>query len=189
MKTIFKVYFRTVLHFRWWFLLVMFAICSATALGIYVPVFYKNIANGFAQPYSPETFQMMLDNFWMVALFYAGIWFSWRLLETGIIPVDAGGMRLLDKQCFAVLKQQKFNFFENSFSGSLIKQASRFSRSYEAIIGYGLVYLPVRAKCAGYHYRLHIVLSALPGVCFLLFDLGGDFYQLEHRLLGLEVKV
>lgn len=134
MKTIFKEYLRTALHFRGYFLLVILGICSATTLGIYVPVFYKNIANGFAQPYSPETFQMMLDNFWMVVLFYAGIWLSWRVLEIGIIPVDAGGMRLLDKRCFAILKQQKFNFFENSFSGSLIKQASRFSRAYEVIM-------------------------------------------------------
>ena len=134
MKTIFKEYLRTTLHFRWWFLLVMFGVCCATILGIYVPVFYKNIANGFAQPYSPETFQMMLDNFWMVVLFYAGIWISWRILEVGIVPVDAGGVRLLEKRCFSVLKQQKFNFFENSFSGSLIKQASRFSRAYEVIM-------------------------------------------------------
>ncbi len=134
MKTIFKEYIRTTLHFRWWFLLVMIGVCCATVLSIYVPVFYKNIANGFAQPYSAETFQMMLDNFWMVVLFYAGIWVSWRVLEIGIVPVDAGGVRLLDKRCFAVLKQQKFNFFENNFSGSLIKQASRFSRAYEVIM-------------------------------------------------------
>ena len=134
MKTIFKEYLRATLHFRWWFLLVMIGVCSATILGIYVPVFYKSIANGFAQPYSTETLQMMLDNFWMVVLFYAGIWISWRILEIGIVPVDAGGVRLLEKRCFAVLKQQKFNFFENNFSGSLIKQASRFSRAYEVIM-------------------------------------------------------
>lgn len=134
MKTIFKEYLRTTWHHRWWFLLVMIGVCTATVLSIYVPVFYKNIANGFAQPYSAETFQMMLDNFWMVVLFYAGIWLSWRVLEVGVIPVDAGGVCLLEKRCFAVLKQQQFNFFENNFSGSLIKQASRFARAYEVII-------------------------------------------------------
>ncbi|MCF6191124.1 MAG: ABC transporter ATP-binding protein/permease [Cocleimonas sp.] len=138
MKTIFKEYIRTTWHHRWWFLLVMIGVCCATVLSIYVPVFYKNIANGFAQPFSAETANMMLDNFWMVVLFYAGIWTSWRILEIGIIPVDAGGVRLLEKRCFAVLKRQKFNFFENNFSGSLIKQASRFSRAYEVIMDWFL---------------------------------------------------
>jgi len=118
MKTIFKEYLRTTWHHRWWFLLVMVGVTTATSLGIYVPVFYKNIANGFAQPFSAETATMMLDNFWMIVMFYAGIWLSWRVLEVGIIPVDDGGVTLLNKRCFSVLKRQKYNFFENNFSGS-----------------------------------------------------------------------
>ena len=138
MKTIFIEYARVTWLYRWWFLLVMLGVISATALGIYVPVFYKNIANGFTQPFSAETMQMMLDNFWMIVLFYAGIWLSWRVLEVGIIPVDAGGVRHLEKQSFDILIQQKFDFFENNFSGSLIKQASRFSRAYEVIMDWFL---------------------------------------------------
>lgn len=134
MKTIFKEYIRVTWEKRWGFLLVMIGVTTATILGIYVPIFYKNIANGFAQPYSPETLAMMMHNFWMVLLFYAGIWISWRVLEVGIVPVDDGGVCLLNKRCFTVLKQQKYDFFENSFSGSLIKQASRFSRAYETIM-------------------------------------------------------
>ena len=134
MKTIFKEYLRTTWHHRWWFLLVMVGVTTATSLAIYVPIFYKNIANGFAQPFNPETAKMMLDNFWMIMLFYAGIWLSWRVLEVGIIPVDDGGVTLLNKRCFSVLKRQKYNFFENNFSGSLIKQSSRFSRAYEVIM-------------------------------------------------------
>ena len=134
MKTIFKEYARVTWEKRWGFLLIMIGITSATILSIYVPVFYKNIANGFAQSFNPETLEMMMHNFWMILLFYAGIWVSWRVLEVGIIPIDDGGVCLLNKRCFAVLKQQKYDFFENSFSGSLIKQASRFSRAYETIM-------------------------------------------------------
>jgi ATP-binding cassette subfamily B protein len=138
MRTIFTEYIRVTWLHRWWFLLVMLGVITATTLGIYVPVFYKNIANGFAQTYSPDTAQMMLDNFWMIVLFYAGIWLSWRLLEIGIIPIDAGGVRHLEKQSFDILIQQKYDFFENNFSGSLIKQASRFSRAYEVIMDWFL---------------------------------------------------
>ena len=134
MKIIFKEYARVTWEKRWGFLLVMIGVTTATILGIYVPVFYKNIANGFAQPFTPETLEMMMHNFWMILLFYAGIWISWRVLEVGIVPVDDGGVCLLNKRCFAILKQQKYDFFENSFSGSLIKQASRFSRAYETIM-------------------------------------------------------
>ncbi len=133
-KTIFKEYINVTKYHGWWFLLVMLGVTSATVLGIYVPVFYKNIANAFAQPYSEAVLQTMLDNFWMVVLFYAGIWISWRIVEVGFIPVEAGGIKLLNKRCFAVLKTQKFDFFENNFSGSLIKQANRFTRAFEVIM-------------------------------------------------------
>lgn len=138
MKTIFKEYFRITMQKRWAFLLCITAIISATCFAVYVPVFYKNIANGFASGVTPENTKIILDNFWMVVWFYVGIWISWRMLEIGIIPLDGGGVNLLEKRCFTVLKQQKFDFFENNFSGSLIKQASRFSRSYESIMDWFL---------------------------------------------------
>lgn len=138
MKTIFKVYAEIAWQKRWGFLLSVLGVVIATSLGMYVPVFYKNIANGFAAGFSPETSKIILDNFWMIVTFYAGIWLSWRVLEIGIIPLDGGGVNLLEKRCFEVLKQQKFDFFENNFSGSLIKKASRFSRAFEIIMDWFL---------------------------------------------------
>jgi ATP-binding cassette subfamily B protein len=60
------------------------------------------------------------------------------LLEISIVPLDGGGVNLLEKRCFEVLKKQKSIFFENNFSGSLIKQANRFSRSFEIIMDWFL---------------------------------------------------
>ncbi len=138
MDIIFREYLRVAWQHKFYFFLVLFGLICATSLNIYSPVFYKNIANGFAQPFSDNTLQMMLDNFWMIVLFYTGIWVSWRILEFGIIPLDAGGIKILEKRCFAVLQKQKFDFFENQFSGSLIKQAGRFARAYEVIIDWFL---------------------------------------------------
>ena len=77
----------------------------------------------------------------LIAMLYGGVWLSWRVLEIGIIPLDGGGVNLLEKRCFDVLKKQKYTFFEDNFSGSLIKQASRFSRSFEIIMDWGLFQL------------------------------------------------
>ena len=74
----------------------------------------------------------------MIGFIYAGVWVSWRLLEIAIVPLDGGGVNLLEKRCFDVLKKQKYAFFENRFSGSLIKQANRFSRSFEIIMDWFL---------------------------------------------------
>ncbi len=134
MDIIFKEYGRVVWQRKGAFLLCLIGITCGTVLDFNVPLLYKNIANGLAEPYSAETLDTLLRNLSWVAAFYAGIWLSWRVLEIGIVPVEGGGINLLEKRCFDVLKRQKYIFFENSFSGSLIKQANRFSRSFETIM-------------------------------------------------------
>ena len=141
MHIIFKEYSRVVWQKKWYFLLCLLGLTSATALDFYIPVLYQNIANGLAENYSDATLAMLLDNLMLIAMLYAGIWLSWRVLEIGIVPLDGGGVNLLEKRCFDVLKKQKYTFFEDNFSGSLIKKASRFSRSFEIIMDWCLFQL------------------------------------------------
>lgn len=138
MDIILREYSRVVWQKKWFFLTCLLALSSATFLDIYIPVFYKNIANAFVQPFSQQTLSLLMNNLTLIAMCYAGIWLSWRCLEIGIIPLEGGGINYLEKRCFHVLQRQKYNFFENSFSGSLIKQANRFSRSFEIIMDWFL---------------------------------------------------
>ena len=138
MNIIFREFRRVVWQKKWYFLLALVALASATGLDLLAPTYYKNIANGLAAPYSETTLTTLLDNLKQLSLVYAGIWVSWRFLELAIVPLDGGGVNILEKRCFDVLKTQKTTFFENNFSGSLIKQANRFSRSFEIIMDWFL---------------------------------------------------
>ena len=154
MNIIFKEYSRVVWQRKWFFLLALFALASAVTLDLSAPIYYKNIANGLAQPYSDATLALLLDNLKRVGMIYAGIWLSWRLLEIAIIPLDGGGVNLLEKRCFEVLKKQKYVFFENSFSGSLIKQANRFSRSFEIIMDWFLFQFFMNIVAIGFAFTI-----------------------------------
>jgi ATP-binding cassette subfamily B protein len=138
MDIIFKEYGKVVWQKKWYFLLALFALACSITLDLSAPVYYQNIANGLAAPYSQATLALLLKNLQQIGFIYAGIWLSWRFLEIAIVPLDGGGVNLLEKRCFNVLKKQKYAFFENSFSGSLIKQANRFSRSFEIIMDWFL---------------------------------------------------
>ncbi|NOQ34775.1 MAG: ATP-binding cassette domain-containing protein [Methylococcaceae bacterium] len=138
MDIIFKEYGRVVWQKKWYFLLALIGLAGGTIFSFSVPLIYKDIANALAQPYSEEILVSLLDNLFLIAMLYGGVWVSWRILEVGIVPLDGGGVNLLEKRCFDVLKKQKHIFFENSFSGSLIKQANRFSRSFEMIMDWFL---------------------------------------------------
>lgn len=138
MDIIFNEYCKVVWQKKGYFLLALLALASSITLDLSAPVYYKNIANGLAAPYSEATLALLFKNLQRIGFIYAGVWLSWRLLEIAIVPLDGGGINLLEKRCFDVLKKQKYVFFENSFSGSLIKQANRFSRSFEIIMDWFL---------------------------------------------------
>jgi len=134
MDILIREYGRVIWQKRWTALLLFFAISGAIGLDILAPLIYKNIANGLAQPFTPEIRVMLIENLtWLGGLFLA-IWISWRVLEFCIIPLQAGGLAQLDKRCFEVLLKQRYTYFESSFSGSLVKQAGRFVRSFETIM-------------------------------------------------------
>lgn len=135
---IIREYGKVIWQKKGWFFLVIVGLTSATLLDFYIPVFFKHIANGLASHYSDNVYQDLMINLLNVGICYGCIWLSWRLMEIGIIPLEGGGINLLEKRCFDVLKKQKYVFFENSFSGSLIKQANRFSRSFEIIMDWFL---------------------------------------------------
>lgn len=134
MYIIFREYGRVIWQRKWAFFLVVFSLISVTALDTLVPIFYKGIANTLSQSFSDENYQQLMSYFTYIALCYLCIWLLWRVVEFGIIPLEAGGMRELDKYCFRIIAQQKYGYFENSFSGGLIKKAGRFVSAYEGII-------------------------------------------------------
>lgn len=138
MRIIFREYFRVVWQKKWFFLLALLALAGATGLDLFAPTLYKKLANGLAAPYSEANLITLKSNLQQLVCVYAGIWLSWRFLELSIVPLDGGGVNLLEKRCFDILKKQKFTFYENSYSGSLIKQANRFSRSFETIMDWFL---------------------------------------------------
>ncbi len=138
MDIIFREYARVIWQKKWYFVLALTALACATGLDLLAPTLYKQLANGLAAPVSDAALTNLYDCLKQLALVYAGIWLSWRFLELSIVPLDGGGVNLLEKRCFDVIKKQKYVFFENNFSGSLIKQASRFSRSFEIIMDWFL---------------------------------------------------
>jgi ATP-binding cassette subfamily B protein len=134
MDILIREYGRIIWQKRWAALMVFIGITGGIGLDILAPLIYKNIANGLAQPFSPEIRAMLIENLMWLGALFVSVWVSWRLVEFGMIPLEAGGLNILDKRCFEVLLKQRYTFFESNFSGSLVKQANRFVRAYETIV-------------------------------------------------------
>ncbi len=133
MDILLREYGGIMLRKKWATLCVFLGLLLAVGCDLAAPLFYKEIANHLALDFSPTSREVLLNNLFYVGLAYLGVWLGWRIIEIALLPVEAGGLRMLDKRCFDVLLAQRYTFFENSFSGSLVKQANRFIKAYESI--------------------------------------------------------
>lgn len=187
MRIVLKEYGRLWWRQRGWLSLVLLAITAAVSIELLIPLIFKNMANAFAQPVSEATAQVLMQNLLYLALAFIMEWFIWRALEFGIIPLEAGGMRYLDSFCFETLLKQPYRFFENNFAGSLVKQASRFIRSFESLTDWLIFQLYSKVLATGIALFLFFQQDPLLAAYFIIFiilfvawNLGFSLWKLKY---------
>lgn len=102
-------------------------------IDVALPFVYRDIANLFAKNPDTESTLKMSSAFFLLLLLYGAMMIVWRVIEYCVVIFEARVMRDLENRCFSVIQSQKMGFFENSFSGSLVKKAGRFVRAFERI--------------------------------------------------------
>lgn len=187
MLIVLKEYGRLWWRQRLWLSIVLLAITAAVSIELLIPLIFKNMANAFAQPVSEATAQILMQNLLYLALAFIMEWFIWRSLEFGIVPLEAGGMRYLDSFCFEVLLKQPYRFFENNFAGSLVKQASRFTRSFESLTDWLVFQLYSKVLATGIALVLFFQQDPLLAGYFVIFiilfvawNLGFSLWKLKY---------
>lgn len=187
MLIVLKEYGRLWWKQRLWLGIVLIAITAAVSIELLIPLIFKNMANAFAQPVSAATTQILMQNLFYLALAFMMEWFIWRALEFGIVPLEAGGMRYLDSFCFDVLLKQPYRFFENNFAGSLVKQASRFIRSFESLTDWLVFQLYSKVLATGIALVLFFQQDPLLAGYFVVFiilfvawNIGFSLWKLKY---------
>ncbi len=186
MKTVFQEYGRLLWRQRRSLLVVLLGLTTAVGFDLAIPLIYKSIANALTQPFSETTLALLMQNLSYLMAMFAAVWVSWRIVEFGIIPLEAGGLRYLDNFCFETLLKQKYRFFEDNFSGSLVKQATRFTRSFESITDWLIfqLYTKVLAIIAAFiiFYQQDALFAAyflIWVVLFLAWSVGFSIWKLK----------
>lgn len=95
------------------------------------PFYLRDIVNVFAGGDSDVMLAKKL--FWQLVIVATCAYVSYRIFEVAILFFEARIMKDLDERSFAAIQRQSICFFENSFSGSLMKSAIRFRNSFEGI--------------------------------------------------------
>lgn len=107
------------------------AMVSNVLIATVRPFYLRDIVNVFAGADPDVVLAKKL--FWQLVMVAACAYVSYRVFEIAITFFEARIMKDLDERSFAAIQRQSICFFENSFSGSLMKSAIRFRNSFEGI--------------------------------------------------------
>lgn len=122
-----------------WYIIAIFLVILGFALEFSAPYFYKNLSVLFFSGFSSENQHAILQILYLYIAVAVGQWTVWRVFDfyiakkTYLLP-----MKSIENWAFSILMQQNFDFFQNSFSGSLVKKIGKMIRSYEAILDWFL---------------------------------------------------
>ncbi len=129
-KTLFKIYFEYIKRYKISLALILIFIPISSLVDVVVPIFYK----GFFDELASTGDVKVLYGFLLKILITYGIgWMGWRFSTFATSYFQTKVMADLSNKCFESLHRHSINFFNNSFVGSLVKKANKFTYSFETI--------------------------------------------------------
>lgn len=120
------------LKYKWRVFWIFFGVFLGILSDALVPLYYKKILDILAMENSRDA-QAIMPAIW--GIFFLGIinWVGYRLATYINNYFQPRVMADLLNTCYRYLQAHSYSFFTNSFTGSLVKKVTRYSRAFEDI--------------------------------------------------------
>lgn len=127
-----RIYLQHTKKYRWWVLTIFISLICANVASLLKPLLYRQFFDILASNASHDINQLLLI---VAQTLFLGVlvWAFWRI--TIFIDIDVAARILSDllNTSFKYIHGHSYNYFNNNFSGSLVRRVNRFSQSYENI--------------------------------------------------------
>jgi ATP-binding cassette, subfamily B, bacterial len=134
-KKTFKIYWENILNYKKSSFGILIAVIGAGVTNSLVPVFYKNFFNNLT---GSQPKNILYTNLLFILLTIGILellrWASWRAVNFLVSFMESHVMADLSNKCFAYLHKHSFSYFNNNFTGSMVKKAKSFVSAFETII-------------------------------------------------------
>lgn len=114
---------------------LLWVVLTGMTMGMLLDTVYPYVLRSFIDRFSQENADIdsVRKLFLQLVGLYVGLNISWRIFDYAVALFESKVIRDLNLRSFEALQRQSMRFFENSFSGSLVKRVTRFSNAFEGI--------------------------------------------------------
>lgn len=128
------IFLRHSLKYKLMMFLIPFSITGAVVTNVILPLYYKAFFDVLASGQSRDiVFDKLISILINIAFAVLVGWAFWRVLTFAIIYFQSRVVTDISNMCFSYLHKHSFSYFNNNFTGSLVKRVGYFSRSFEDI--------------------------------------------------------
>ncbi|MFA6322802.1 MAG: ABC transporter ATP-binding protein [Candidatus Buchananbacteria bacterium] len=133
-KLTLKIFWQYSFKYKIEFFVILLTVMGAASMDAIVPLFFKNLFDILSQGQRGSAVMLALIFILFQILGLSLLrWLFWRTSTFVANDYQSKIMTDLTNYCFEVLHLHSFSFFNNNFSGSLVKKVKWFGKSYEII--------------------------------------------------------
>lgn len=119
---------------KWFLFLTALSIILANIISIITPIFYRNFFDIIAGPGDKSQIaRQLLVIIIQVAILNGFMWLFYRSATFLNVVYAADTIARLKQQMYDYMMDHSYNFFTNSFGGSLVQRVNRFARAFETL--------------------------------------------------------
>jgi len=181
-----EIYWQHACKYKLWGSIILISVVSGAVTYVIVPLYYKKFFDILVGAQSKDE---MVSNLISVLILIAIIdmigWVSWRTAAFVSAYFQTNVIADLSNTCFKYLHKHSFSYFNNNFTGSLVKRVSYFPRAFEQIadrITWSFVSLVVSIIIITSVLFLKNILLGTVIVVWLFFMILLNWYLAKYKL-------
>ncbi len=131
-KSTIRFYLKHALKNRGELAVILIGMFCGVSSDMVIPYIYKLIVDGMSANEAGNLFNLV----YLASAVHLFHWASWRISSYAVCDFQPRCMRSIMDECFEVIHNHSFDFFNNNFTGGLVKKVNRAARSFEDITDY-----------------------------------------------------
>lgn len=135
-KEVVRYFWKKAMKYKWWFIGCLVLESIALVASVYEPVYTSKILDVIDEAGGLSSWEVTKTLYYILLI----IWILWLTKVTAsqistilLNSVSSWWMKDIMLECFQKLHSHSYRFFSNSFSGSLVRQTSKLSNSFDRI--------------------------------------------------------
>lgn len=181
-KLTIQFYLKHLARNKFYSLLPFLAVFVAIIAEMIAPFFYKEFVDNLTAGTTENLFSVLI----FIMVTYLVGWVAWRFAGYGASYIEPKIMSEIYDECFEYTHKHSYDFFNNNFSGALVKKINRVAAAFEDIIdNFTFAFLPLTIRivfAVSVMFSLSIwlgVVSLIWVLIFLTFNYYFSVYKLK----------